>query len=158
MKQISLVKIILFCLQMTNCSFQSALWKRVRWVLLVPKPWKERHYPDRCVYIYMHTHIYKNILIYIYTSWYTKNSKKGLQALFVVNSFHLLLAENNRNKLQLVQLCWFGADMPTQVADCKKPQSVVLYFSKQLTKNVNPVHPEFSLAEEQWNCKAHLSV
>lgn len=73
----------------------------------------------------------------------------ALQTLFVVNCFQLLLAENNRNKLQLVQLCLFGAAMPMQVADSKKPQSVVLYFSKQLIKNVSPVHLELLLTEEQ---------
>jgi len=35
--------------------------------------------------------------------------------------------------------------MPMQVADSKKPQSVVLYFSKQLSKNVSPAHLELFL-------------
>lgn len=72
----------------------------------------------------------------------------GLQTLFIVKCFQLLFTENNRNKLQLLQPCLLGAAMPMQVADSKKPQSVVLSFSKQLTKSVSPVHLELLLTEE----------
>lgn len=69
-----------------------------------------------------------------------------------VNPFYsqpFLLVENNKNKLSLVQLGLFGADMPMQVVDSKKTQSLVLHFSKQLTRDISPIHLELLLTEEQ---------
>lgn len=71
-----------------------------------------------------------------------RTTPMGLQILFIVNHFQVLVAENNRNKLQLVQLRLFGVGIVMQVADSNKPQSVFSYFSAQLTKNVSKVHLE----------------
>lgn len=65
-----------------------------------------------------------------------------LQTLFIVN---LLLAENNRYKLQLVQLCLFGAAIPVLVADSRKPAKLL----QTAYQNVSPVHLELLTTEQQ---------
>lgn len=52
-----------------------------------------------------------------------RTASVGRQTPFIVNHFQLLYAENNRYKLQLVQLCLFVAAMPAQMAESRKPLS-----------------------------------
>lgn len=137
--QISLVQIILFYLPMANDSFQSAWWKGWNECCWCPRAWQKNI-------------ILNTIQIYNYTHPdIPRIAPMELQTLFIVNGSCLLLAENNRYKLQL---CLFGAAMPLLVDDSRKPVKLL----QTAYQNVSPVHLELLTPEQQWSCKAYFFV
>lgn len=84
-----------------------------------------------------------------YLSRCTKNSFWRTVKPFYSQQFLALISGKQQEQIVYYTTLPFGADMPVQVVDSKKTQSVVLHFSKQLTKDVSPVHLGLLLTEDQ---------